>query len=124
MGTENFNNVAYERMESLVDAGYEVDKLTSGKVVGSVWLDNPSSKIAGDIESLIVSNDGMVVSNNVGYPDTEQVRIYEDQDKEFEKFLLTIPKPTYWEKTERSRYEYFAYAIFFGIPLILWFLFK
>ena len=99
-----------ERLYLLVQKGYRPELDTN--FYGAISLHHPSKNF--EHNSLNLYPDGLVVS--VGRHD-DTFRFDRCEDARFKKFLRSVPKPTFWERTRERRIE-FAVWIFLGTLVI------
>lgn len=99
-----------ERLYQLVRKGYRPD--FDMQFAGAVWLHHPSKTFEHNLLFLYPS--GLCVKAG---GKTDEFRFYRDDDAPFQKFLQSVPQPTFWERTRAGR-TIFAVWIIFGSVFI------
>jgi hypothetical protein len=101
----------------LVQVGYWAD-LNDTERLGAIWLHHPRDGYAHRMLVLHGSGDVMSVSA------TEKNKVYLGRGEKtaFSTFLRSVPRPTWWEQTRRSRVQILNSALVFGFFLGFWFI--
>jgi hypothetical protein len=107
----------------LMAAGYEIDMTTSQKVGDAIWLDHPARARAKE-KTLIVYNDGLVVGDVTKETDKEELRIYPEDEKEFNQFVSSVPRPTLWEKSQKTLSNVYAWLTMLLIWIVVYLVFS
>ena len=92
------------RLNALMKAGFVIDEAYSQHVENSLELKHPAIKRLDDYE-LTLYPDGLLVGSCIG----DQLRIEPEQQKEFNSFLRSVPKPTWLEKSLDLRVKMFTW---------------
>jgi hypothetical protein len=106
----------FERLHSLVQAGYVLDNSPEGGDV--FWLRHPSNKLKHNL--LIVYPSGRVLSSSDR--STSECDFDLDDEAQFRRFLRQVPRPTWWDRSREGRltsYGYVLLVLFFGAMWIL-----
>lgn len=104
------------RLIALMSAGYKIDERSSTEVGDAIWLEHPAQRRAPE-KTLLVSGDGWVFGMNPLDDSENQLRIGPDKADQFQSFLMTVPKSTWWERNSDPFYKGLAW----GIIIAIWF---
>ena len=94
----------------LVQKGYQPN--FSGELLGAIWLYHPRESF--EHKRLILYGSGLVVSVN---DKSDKYRFGSEETQVFNKFLQTIPTPSFWEHTRRGRINVYAWLMICGVML-------
>jgi hypothetical protein len=99
-----------DRLQMLVQKGYQPD--FSGELLGAIWLYHPRESF--EHKRLILYGSGLVVSVN---DKSDKYRFGREETQAFNRFLQTIPTPSFWEHTRRGRINVYAWLMICGVML-------
>src|ERR1035437_8801667 len=85
----------FERLYQLVQRGYRPD--FHMQFPGAIWLHHPAKNFKHGLVYLYP--DGCVKSAGA----TDEYRFDLDEDLQFQKFLRSVPQPTFWDRTREWR---------------------
>lgn len=103
------------RLNSLMKAGYEIQKSSTYEVMTAVWLEHPAVKRVAH-KDLILHECGLVTSSGLG----STVHILAEEEKEFRTFVRDIPKPTFWEKPAMVLREIQGFVVIAAVMAVAW----
>ena len=92
-----------ERLYQLVQKGYRPD--LDMQFAGAIWFHHPSKNFEHTLVYLYPS--GRVISPGA----TDEFRFDRSEDAAFQKFLRSVPQPTFWERTRQGRTNFAAWVI-------------
>jgi hypothetical protein len=98
-----------ERLYQLVQKGYLPD--FDQNFAGAVWLHHPKKNFNHNL--LFLCPDGWVVSAGKG----DEFRFGREEDALFQKFLRTVPRPTFWDRTREGRAKFAAWIIIGSVSI-------
>jgi hypothetical protein len=107
---EQAGEVTLNRLQLLVQRGYRPD--FGGELLGAIWLYHPRESFKQ--RQLILYGSGKVVSPSDG---SDEYRFGREEAAAFNRFLKTVPIPSFWERTRRSRVKAYAWSIIYGVML-------
>jgi len=97
------------RLQMLVQKGYQPD--FGGELLGAIWLYHPRESFQH--KQLILYGSGLVVSSG----QSDEYRFGREEAASFNRFLKTVPIPSFWERTRRWRINTYAWLIIYGVML-------
>lgn len=104
-------NHALYRLNSLIGAGFKLD---DAGLLDTCSLSHPSYKFR--YRHAYVYADGMTA---MPYSDEDEKRFYaEDDNREFDAFIATVPKPTFWERLPPDELTAWIWGIGLGALLM------
>jgi hypothetical protein len=109
MDIEAAGTKTLERLHQLVQKGYRPD--FDMQFVGAVWLHHPSKNFKHDL--LFLYPDGCVKSAGK----TDEFRFGRNEDVLFQKFLWSVPQPTFWDRTREGRMSVVAWIIIGSVTI-------
>jgi hypothetical protein len=112
---EQVGEVTLDRLHLLVQKGYQPD--FSRDPLGAIWLYHPRTGFGP--KQLILYGSGLITSPSSV---SDEYRIEREEKEAFNRFLKTVPVPSFWERTRRGRTNVYAWliicAVMFG-PVVL-----
>jgi hypothetical protein len=101
---EQAGSVTLDRLHLLVQKGYQPD--FGGEAFGAVWLYHPRE------------SSGLVTSPSAK---SDEFSFGREETEAFNRFLQTVPSPSFWERTRRGRINVYAWlflgALCFGAAI-------
>jgi hypothetical protein len=107
---ERAGQITIDRLNLLVQKGYQPD--FSGEPIGSIWLYHPRKSFKHNL--LYLYGDGTIISTS---DRSDKYVIVREETEEFNRFLRTIPTPSFWERTRRGRINVYAWLMIGGVML-------
>jgi hypothetical protein len=97
---EQAGEVTLDRLQQLIQRGYQPD--FGGEQLGAIWLYHPRESFK--YKELILHGSGLVTSFS-------ECRFEREETQAFERFLKTVPTPSFWERTRRGRINVYVWLI-------------
>jgi hypothetical protein len=93
-----------DRLQLLIQKGYWPN--FTGELLGAIFLYHPRESF--EHKHLILYGSGLVVSVN---NKSDKYRFGREETQAFNRFLQTVPIPSFWERTRRGRIKFYAWLI-------------
>jgi hypothetical protein len=97
-------SVTLDRLHLLVQKGYQPD--FGGEQLGAIWPYHPRESFKHKL--LILYGSGLVVSPDAK---SDEYGFKLEGAQAFERFLKTVPTPSFWERTRRGRINVYIWLI-------------